>query len=240
VSGSPLEGRTAIVTGASRGIGLACARALVASGARVALLARGATDLRAVAHELGPHAMAYPCDVTDGFAVRAVADAIRQAFAGAPDIVISNAGSFPLAPLETMPAETFADAIETNLIAPFLLLREFLAEMRARGSGHIVTIGSIADRMVFPENGAYAASKYGLRAMHEVLRAETRGSGVRATLVSPGPVDTPLWDPIQPDSRPGFTPRAAMLSADAVADAVLYAVTRPADTDIEELRLGRS
>jgi NADP-dependent 3-hydroxy acid dehydrogenase YdfG len=104
----------------------------------------------------------------------------------------------------------------------------------------VVTIGSIADRVVFPDNGAYAASKFGLRALHEVMRAELRGSGVRATLVSPGPVDTPLWDPIGPDARPGFTPRAAMLAADAVADAILYAVTRPPSVNVDELRLTRS
>jgi len=73
-----------------------------------------------------------------------------------------------------------------------------------------------------------------------VLRAELRGSGVRATLVSPGPVDTPLWDPIDPDAREGFTPRAAMLPADAVADAILYAATRPVEVNIDELRLSRS
>jgi NADP-dependent 3-hydroxy acid dehydrogenase YdfG len=93
---------------------------------------------------------------------------------------------------------------------------------------------------VFPENGAYAASKHGARALHEVLRLELRGSGVRATLVSPGPVDTSLWDAIDPDRRPGFTPRSAMLDATAVADAVVYAVTRPGAVNIDELRLSRS
>jgi NADP-dependent 3-hydroxy acid dehydrogenase YdfG len=112
--------------------------------------------------------------------------------------------------------------------------------MRERGAGHIVTIGSIADRMAFPENGAYAASKFGLRALHEVMRAELRGTGVRTSLVSPGPVDTALWDPVAPETRPGFTQRAVMLSADAVADAVLFVVTRPAAVNIDELRLSRS
>jgi NADP-dependent 3-hydroxy acid dehydrogenase YdfG len=103
-----------------------------------------------------------------------------------------------------------------------------------------VTVGSIADRAAFPENGAYAASKFGLRGLHEVLRAELRGTGVRATLISPGPVDTALWDAVDPDNRPGFTPRASMLDPDAVANAVIYAVTQPADVNIDELRLSRS
>jgi len=117
-------------------------------------------------------------------------------------------------------------------------VRTFLPELRERG-GHVVTIGSVADRAVFPGNAAYAASKFGLRALHEVLSAELRGSAVRTTLVSPGPVDTPLWDPVDPDSKPGFTPRAAMLRPEAVAAAVLYAVTAPADVNVDELRLSR-
>jgi NADP-dependent 3-hydroxy acid dehydrogenase YdfG len=139
-----------------------------------------------------------------------------------------------------MPPGAFEATIETNLIAPFLLLRALLPGMQARGRGHVITVGSIADRATFPGNGAYAASKFGARAMHEVLRAELRGSGVRVSLVSPGPVDTPLWDALDPDNRPGFTPRSAMLAADAVADAIVWVATRPAETNVDELRLSRS
>lgn len=237
---APLAGRTAVVTGASRGIGLACARSLAAAGARVAMLARGADALHAAALELRAGAVAIPCDVADRASVQRASREIRRAFGGAPDLLVSNAGSFRLVRLESMSVDAFGETVETNLVAPFALVREFVAEMRSRGSGHVVTIGSIADRMTFPENGAYAASKHGVRAMHEVLRAELRGSGVRATLVSPGPVDTTLWDTIDPDTRPGFTPRTSMLPATAVADAVFYAVTRPAEVDIEELRLSRT
>jgi NADP-dependent 3-hydroxy acid dehydrogenase YdfG len=103
-----------------------------------------------------------------------------------------------------------------------------------------VTIGSIADRVAYPENGAYAASKFGARALHQVVRTELGGSGVRASLVSPGPVDTPLWDAIDPERRRGHTPRERMLKADAVADAVLWVVTRPEAVNIDELRLTRA
>lgn len=236
----PLAGRTALVTGASRGIGLATARALAGAGARVALLARSVDVLAAHADDIGRGAIAVACDLTNADAVAGAAARVRAAFGGAPDVLVNNAGAFVLAPVEQTTAATFAATLETNLVAPFLLMREFIAEMRVRGSGTIVTVGSIADRATFPENGAYAASKYGLRALHEVLRAELRGSGVRATLVSPGPVDTPLWDPVDPDGRPGFTPRAAMLLATDVADAVLYVATRPMSVCVDELRLTRS
>lgn len=243
----PLAGRTALVTGASRGIGRATARALAGAGARVALLARSsdaisalAADIEAEAGLAGGGAVAVPCDLSDETAVADALSRATEALGGAPDVLVNNAGAFLVAPIERITPEDFRTTLDTNLVAPFLLVRALVPAMRERGSGTIVTVGSVADRVTFPENGAYAASKYGLRAMHEVVRAELRGSGVRATLVSPGPVDTPLWDAIDPDSRDGFTPRAAMLSPEAVADAILYVVTRPAAVNVDELRLSRS
>jgi len=155
-------------------------------------------------------------------------------------VIVNNAGIFELARVEDTPPDAFARALEVNLAAPFRIIRGFVGDMRARKSGHIVNIGSISDHAIFPENGAYAASKWGLRALHEVLRMELRGSGVRTTLVSPGPTDTTIWDPIAPDERPGFTPRAQMLPASAVADAVLYAVRQPASVNVAEIRIARS
>jgi NADP-dependent 3-hydroxy acid dehydrogenase YdfG len=234
---APLAGLAAVVTGASSGIGLATARALAAAGARVALLARRAEALREAAAGLGDAAVAIPCDVTDRAQVtRAVARVVNE-LDEAPAILVNNAGLFTLARVEDTSPADFHAALEVNLMAPFLLARAFLPEMRARRRGHIVTVGSIADRHAFPENGAYAASKFGARGLHEVLRSELRGSGVRATLVSPGPTDTPMWEPHQPDTREGFTPRSAMLRAAAVADAIVWAVTRPDGVNVDELRL---
>ncbi len=232
--------RTAVITGASRGIGAALARRAVSAGVRVALIARTPGPLEALADELGPLASAHACDLADPRAVTALALTLPDAVGDAPDTLVNNAGLFQLATVESMSADDFSSVIQTNLVAPFLLTRALLPAMRRRGTGTIVTLGSIADRHVFPENGAYAASKFGLRALHEAMRMELRGSGVRATLVSPGPVDTSLWDPVNPDQRAGFTPRAAMLSADDVADAIWFAMSRPASVNIDELRLSRS
>ena len=239
-SGAALAGRAAIVTGASRGIGLAAARALAAAGARVVMLARGREELEQRAREIGEGAVPIPCDVSDHAAVDAAATDARRVLGRAPDILVNNAGAFALAHVDRMSTAEFERIIDVNLVAPFHLVRTFLPDMRERGAGHVVTVGSIADRVAFPENAAYAASKFGIRAMHEVMRAELRGTGIRTTLVSPGPVDTPLWDPVSPETRPGFTPRTAMLTADAVAEAILFAVTRPASVNIDELRLSRS
>lgn len=231
---------TALVTGATRGIGLEVARLLTADGTHVVMVARSEGDLRARARELGPNARPIACDVADADAVARAVERTRAELGGAPDAIVNNAGAFTLAPVDATNADDFRRAVDVNLVAPFLIVRALLPELRRRGFGHIVTIGSVADRTIFPENGAYAASKFGARALHEVLRAELRGSGVRATLVSPGPTDTPLWDEIDPDNRAGFTPRSEMLTPAAVADAVLFALTRPADVNIDELRLSHS
>jgi NADP-dependent 3-hydroxy acid dehydrogenase YdfG len=236
---SSLAGAVAVVSGASRGIGRAVAGALAAEGARVVMLARGAQALHDAAADIEADAIAMPCDVGDPSAVTRVTEEILRVH-GAPMILVNNAGVFRPLSIEGTSAEEFETTIAVNLAGPFALIRAFLPGMRARGSGHIVTIGSISDRHVYPENSAYNASKFGLRALHETLRAETRGTGVRASLVSPGPVDTPIWDPVDPDNREGFTPRSRMLAAEAVADAVLFVVTRPATTTIEELRVSRS
>lgn len=235
-----LAGRSAVITGASRGIGLATAQALASAGARVVLVARTDADLQRACAEIGEEASCIPCDMSDAIAVQALAGELERRLGGAPDVMVNNAGQFELAAVEETSTSDFARMLDVNLLAPFILLRTLLPAMHARGSGHVVNIGSIADRHTFPGNGAYAASKFGLRALHEVLRAELAGSGVRATLVSPGPVDTALWDEVDPDTRPGFTPRAMMLSASAVAEAVLYAVSQPPEVNVDELRLTRS
>ncbi len=234
-----LDGRVAVVTGASRGIGRAIAVRLTGEGATVLMLARNVPMLDEAARAAGGGAVPLPCDVGDERSIARAVKTIRRDH-GTPDIIVNNAGLFHVLPVEQTSVAQFTEMLTVNLVAPFTLVRAFLAEMRARKSGHVVTIGSIADRATFPENGGYAASNPGLRAFHEVVRSALRGSGVRATLVSPGPVDTPLWDPIDPDHRDGFTPRSAMLAADAVAVAVHYAITQPGDVNVDELRLSRS
>jgi NADP-dependent 3-hydroxy acid dehydrogenase YdfG len=207
---------------------------------RVAMLARSDAQLRARAAELGNLAMPLVCDVTNSEAVQQLADHVTRTFGAPPHAIVNNAGVFSLATVERIDPREFQTAIQINLVGPFLLTRAFLAAMRARGTGHIVMIGSVADRATFPENGSYAASKFGLRALHEVLRGELRGSGVRTTLVSPGAVDTTMWDRIDPDTRPGFTRRREMLPAGAVAEAVRFALSQPAAVNVDELRLSHS
>lgn len=237
----PLEGRTAVVTGASRGIGLAIASALGGAGARVALVARSSAELERLAAELGGGAIGLACDVTDLASVQAALRRLRERYgADAPDVLVNNAGFFSVQPLERTSPDTFARTLGVNLAAPFVFAHAVLPAMKARRRGHLVTIGSVADHVAFPGNAAYAASKYGLRGLHEVMRVELRGTGVRTTLVSPGSVDTELWSAENLAARADIPPRSQMLDVRAVADAVLYAITQPDAVTVEEVRLARS
>jgi NADP-dependent 3-hydroxy acid dehydrogenase YdfG len=240
VSSSALAGKVALVTGASQGIGAVVARRLASSGARVALVARNKNALAALAMEIGNGAVGLACDVRDTETLHRALDQLPELVGDVPDIIVNNAGAFSIAPADETSVEAFADTMAVNLTAPFAVVRTLLPTLKQRGAGHIVTIGSIADRAIFPGNAAYAASKHGVRALHEVLRTELRGTGVRTSLVSPGPVDTKLWDPIDPDNTPGFTPRSEMLTPAHVADAVMYVLTAPAEINVDELRLSRA
>ncbi|MCC6929810.1 MAG: SDR family oxidoreductase [Gemmatimonadaceae bacterium] len=236
---APLAGKSAVVTGASRGIGRAIATALAAGGARVVAIARDSRALEQLVAETGAGALAIACDLAREEQVESALARLRQTV-GTPDLLVNNAGIFALGAIGTLPPSEVDRMVQLNLLAPYRLMHALVPGMRQRGSGHVITIGSIADRTAFPENAGYAAGKFGARAMHEVLRQELRGSGVRVSLVSPGPTDTAIWDPIDPDARPGFTRRTQMLRADAVADAVLWLATRPAEVNVDELRVSHS
>lgn len=226
-----LAGRVALVTGASRGIGAAVAGALAAEGALVIRVARSLEEAD------GNRFHDIRCDLTDPEQVNRLGSRVLARH-GPPDIVVSNAGAFLLRPLEHTGPADLDTQLAVNVKAPFYLARAFLPAMRDAGRGSYITVGSVADHVGFPENAAYAASKYGLRGLHETLVAEYRGSGVRLTLVSPGPTDTSMWDSIDLDNREGFPARADMLRPIDVADAIAFVATRPPNVLIDWLRLG--
>lgn len=231
-----LTGRRVLVTGASGGIGAAIVRSLARAGARVTAVARRPEPLDALARETG--ATAIPTDVADPAAVTRLREAVIGE--GPPWAVVHAVGTFDLAPVAETAPEMFDRMIDGNLRAPFLVTRAFLPDMLDAGTGHVVTIGSVAGRTAFPGNGAYSASKFGVRGLHEVLQQELRGSGVRSTLVEPAATDTEIWDPLDPDHRDDLPSRSQMLSPDAVADAVLYALTRSPEMHVPVVAVQRS
>ncbi len=226
----PLEGRLAVVTGASRGIGAASAAALAAAGATVVRLSRSLPEgthgpYRDVRADLGR--------VEE--VVRASTRILNEW--GTPAVVVQNAGLFLLKAFEATEPGELDQHLALNVRAPFLLAQGLLPAMRGTGAGLHITIGSICDHLGFAENAAYTVTKFGVRGLHEALAAEYRGSGVRFSLISPGATDTPIWDPFDPDARPGFLRRALMLRPEDVADAVVFVATRPPQATVEWLRL---
>lgn len=233
-----LQGRAALVTGASRGIGSSVAERLAAEGARVWLLGRSRDAIESLAARTGGSALV--ADLTDEAALWEAMDALQEELGGAPDLVVNAAGVLGLAPVAEETVRSLDDHLAVNLRGAFLVTRALLPAMLERGSGLVVNVGSVAGRRAFPANAAYSASKFGLRGFHEVLLEELRGTGVRATLLEPAATDTPLWDPLDPDGNPGLPNRSAMLSPDDVSEAVLWVATRPSTVRIPVLQIERA
>ena len=224
-----LAGRLALVTGGSTGIGAAVAAAFRHEGARVIRAAR----------RPGPAEGNDVPIAVDLAADHGPDDLARQVLEiGVPDLIVSSAGGFLLAPFADTSLGDLDELYRVNLRAPFELARRLLPPMKSRGSGRHILIGSVADHRAFAGNAAYSATKFGLRGWHEVLEEEYRGTGVLCSLVSPGPVDTPLWDPFDPDHRDDLPSRAVMLKPADVAEAVVWIATRPPHISVSVLRLG--
>jgi NADP-dependent 3-hydroxy acid dehydrogenase YdfG len=236
--GPGLAGRTALVTGASSGIGRAAAIRLVNEGARVWGLARSSEALNELSKDYGVSPIV--ADLADDTAVWLALDELSDTLDGAPDIVVNSAGVFGVEPCATESIKTFDVHLQVNLRAPFLVIRALLPSMLARGSGLIINVGSVAGRKAFPGNAAYSASKFGLRGLHGVLVEETRGTGVRATLVEPTATDTALWDSLDPDTNDGLPNRADMLAAEDVANVIAFAATRPDGVVLPVLQVERN
>ncbi len=234
MTNTPLSGRLALVTGASAGIGAATARALSAAGAHVVCCARRKEALEAVVSDC-ESAEALLLDVTDG-------DACAAALGDRPfDLVLANAGmAIGTASLIDGDVAEWSKVIDTNIKGVLNTIRPVLSGMRERGSGHVITLGSVAGRQVYPGGNVYCATKFAVKALYEALRVELVGTGLRITTVDPGMVETEfslmrfegdrekaaaLYD--------GMTP----LASEDVADAVLWAATRPAHVDIGEIVL---
>ena len=231
--GGSLAGRTALVTGASSGIGLATARALASEGTRVGFVASGSGDASAAARACG--GWAFACDVSDPPGVEALRREYLEVAGGPPDILVASAGVFSMDRVEDTSPGMLTRTLSVNLAGSFLTVRAFLPALLERGSGLIIQVGSVAGRSAFPRSGAYTASKFGLRGLHEVLLAELRGTGVRATLLEPAATDTPIWDSVDREANPGLPPRRSMLDPRSVAACAIFVASRPASVQVPYL-----
>jgi 3-oxoacyl-[acyl-carrier protein] reductase len=223
-----LAGKIAVITGASRGIGLAIAHTLAAEGCQLALAARNAEPLNSVAG--GLQAFAKPCDVRSESSVAAFFAAVRERF-GRLDILVNNAGvAHALQNVEQISLATWRDVLDTNLTGTFLCTRAALPLM-GRG-GFIINNLSIAAHSGFPGFSAYDASKRGTLGFTNTLREELRPRGIRVLALVPGATATDIWDQFMPEAN-----RATMLLPESVAAMVVQAIALPDDTVVEEIRM---
>ncbi|WP_344879375.1 SDR family oxidoreductase [Allokutzneria multivorans] len=226
------ELRTAVITGASSGIGEATAHALAAAGFRVALLARRGDRLRDIADSVGTRALPVPADVTDTASLAAAAELI-----GPVDVLVNNAGVFQ--PGRSDP-ESWRRTVDVNLTGALLAVNTFLPQLLLSAARHgvsdIVSVSSISARRTFTGTVAYTASKAGLSHATDVLRAELAPNGVRTTTIEPGLVDTEIYDHVaDADALAGVRSLLAScqpLRAADVAELITFAVTRPAHVSL--------
>jgi NAD(P)-dependent dehydrogenase (short-subunit alcohol dehydrogenase family) len=234
VSRGRLYGKVAVVTGASRGIGLAIAEALAGEECNLAISARQVAHLEAVAPRLkkyGSKVLAHACEVRQPESVARFFSAIEERFT-AIDILINNAGiAHPTLEAQELPLETWREVIEVNLTGTFLCTRAALPLIR-RG-GVIVNNLSVAAKGMFPGGAAYNASKWGALGFTNTLREELRERGIRVLALMPGATHTDMWPQNWPEA-----PRERMIAPESVASAVLNAVLMPANTSVEEITLG--
>jgi NAD(P)-dependent dehydrogenase (short-subunit alcohol dehydrogenase family) len=191
---SILQDRVVIVTGASSGIGEACAIEFVRKGARVVLAARRAERLESLVgklDEMGGQALAVATDVTDEAAVQALFDGAVARF-GTVDVVINNAGIADSTPVDEMSLEVWHQVIETNLTSAFLCSRAAFRVMKGKGRGRIINIGSISARVPRQHSPAYAASKWGLDGLTRSLAIDGREHKIAASIFHPGIVATEI------------------------------------------------
>ena len=228
-------GRVAVITGASSGIGEATARALAANGHRLALLARRADRIRALAAELGDGALAIEADVTDRDSVVAAAQRVQSELGGA-DILVNNAGVMLLAPFTSDQQAEHRQMVEVNLLGAMTTTEVFLDQLRD-GGGDLVNISSVAGRTARAGNAAYAATKWGINGWSEGLRLELQPD-IRVMLIEPGAVATELTDHIThaetKRATQEFVKDLAITSED-IAEVIAFAVTRPRRMTLNEI-----
>jgi NADP-dependent 3-hydroxy acid dehydrogenase YdfG len=234
---TPSTGRTAVITGASSGIGEATARALHAVGYRVALLARRTDRIDAIAGELGDGAIAVGADVTDRAALAAAAGRVRKELGGA-DVLVNNAGVMLLGPFSTEQREDYRRMIEVNLLGAITATEVFLDQIRD-GGGDIVNISSVAGRTARATNGVYAATKWGLNGWSESLRQELLPD-VRVTVIEPGAVATELPTHITHEQTKAAAQELysqVPVTAADIAEVIVFALQRPRHLVMNEILL---
>ncbi|MEL6382201.1 MAG: SDR family oxidoreductase [Cyanobacteria bacterium J06626_18] len=226
----------ALITGASSGIGRETAIAFAKAGMDIALVSRSQEKLEALAAELsslGSEVRSYPIDLGQTATLTAALKSLVGDF-GPVTVLVNNAGMGYTGALADMPLADWQQLMDLNLTSVLLTIQAVLPGMRAQGGGTILNVASVAAHNAFPTWGAYSASKAGLVSLARTLAAEEREHGIRVMIISPGAVNTPLWDTetVQADFA-----RSHMLTPETVAQTLLHAAQLPSSAAIDEITL---
>ena len=234
-----IEGKVVVITGASGGLGEATARHLSMQGASIALGARRVDRLKKIAHALtagGGKALALETDVVDSGQVKRLVDSAVQTF-GRIDVIINNAGLMPHSPLERLKIDDWNRTIDVNIKGVLYGIAAVLPHMKARKSGHIINVSSVAGHKVSPGTSVYAATKHAVRVITEGLRQEVKPYNIRTTIISPGAVASELLGGItEKDVAENFASvRDWAIPASSFASMVLFAMSQPENVDVNEI-----
>ncbi len=225
-----LTGKVAIVTGSTKGIGLAIAERMINDGISVVVSSRTESDVASVVERLGDHAFGIVCDVADAKACQRLVDETVERFERL-DVLVNNAGLGIFKPISEMTVEEWRLQIDVNLGGVFYCSKAALSHLIASGDGYIINIGSLAGRNTFANGTGYNASKFGLLGMSEAMMLDVRYDDVRVSIVMPGSVNTPFSDhAISPQ-------RGWKLEADDCALAVMQLLEYPRGAHVSRIEM---
>ncbi|HEY1905957.1 MAG TPA: SDR family NAD(P)-dependent oxidoreductase [Myxococcaceae bacterium] len=240
---TPLQGKVALVTGASSGIGEATALALARAGARVAIAARRRERLDGVARRIGDlrsESLVLQADVARPEEAESIVAKTVERW-DRLDVLVNNAGLMLLSPIDRSRVEDWRRMLDLNLLGLMAATRAALPHMRKQKDGHVVNISSTAGRVANPDASVYAATKFGVGAFSEALRREVYKDNIRVTIIEPGAVATELREHVpDPETRQRIDAWATslrQLQSEDVAAAILYAVSQPPHVNVNEILL---
>jgi ribitol 2-dehydrogenase len=232
--GISLSGKVVIITGASSGIGAATARELVKQGCKVALVARSADRLAALARELGPPALAVPADVVSGKDVERMVAATLERF-GRIDVLFANAGVYLAGQFADGDPEAFAKLIDINVTGVIRTVRAVLPQMRKQKSGDVLVTSSISGVLDIQWEPVYSASKHAVQGLVHTVRRQVMGEGIRVAAICPGMVANELWGITEPKAVEKHVQERTALTSEDVVDGVVFMLTRPRNVTIRDL-----
>ncbi|MCS6934580.1 MAG: SDR family oxidoreductase [Chitinophagales bacterium] len=221
--------KTALITGATRGIGKALAEKFAAEGFQLALCARNVEAHQAWAKQLGSHTLLLACDVSNTANIKAFAAKVLQDF-GCPDVLINNAGIFLPGQVHDEPEGTLEKLMAVNLYSAYHLCREIVPCMKERRRGHIFNISSVAGLRAYPNGGSYSITKFAMQGLSRALREELKPYNIRVTNVVPGATYTDSWSGTD-------LPHSRFMTAEDIARCVWDAYSLSPNTVVEEIVL---